>query len=83
MSTLQFLASATTSITTSTTTSMPAAPVVSTWDLLIVLAPAALIAVVVVASAVRGDVSNRSRFIVVLGIVFLLAFFVNVQARAS
>ena len=75
MSTLQFLASA--------TTSTPTASAVSTWDVLTVLAPAALIAVVVVASAVRGDVSNRSRLIVVFGIVLLLAFFVNVQARAS
>ena len=74
MSTLQFLASTHTS-TTSTGVSS---------DVLLVLAPAVLIAVVVVASAVRGDVSNRSRLIVVFSIVFLLAFFfLNVQTRAS
>jgi hypothetical protein len=75
MSTLQFLASTQSSTTT--------VPVVSTSDVLFVVAPAVLIAIVVVASAVRGDVSNRSRLIVVFGIVFLLAFFFNVQARAS
>jgi hypothetical protein len=75
MNTLQFLASA--------QPSTAAASGVDAWDLLIVLAPAVLIAVVVVASAVKGDVSNRSRLVVIFGLIFLLAFFVNVQARAS
>jgi hypothetical protein len=60
-----------------------ASPGVGAWELFIVLAPAALIAVVVVASAVKGDVTNRSRLVVIFGLIFLLAFFVNVQARAS
>jgi hypothetical protein len=75
MNTLQFLASA--------HPSTPAAAGAGTWELFIVLAPAALIAVVVVASAVKGDVTNRSRMVVIFGLIFLLAFFVNVQARAT